>query len=637
MWFGNEDCSYGVERSSTYTMKHAIDSETLALLPHLPGVYLMRGGAEEVLYVGKAKVLAHRVRSYFQAGARLSVKTSALLSRTTHIETMVTQSEMEALVLENNLIKKYRPKYNVVLRDDKNYPMLRLSTHEAYPRLSLVRRMENDGALYFGPYVPAGNLYELLHLLHRLFPVPNCSIVIDGTAPRPCVEFEIGRCLAPCTGYQSEASYRKMIQQVILFLRGQNKTLMVKLRKEMAAASLALRFEEAASLRDRIGRIEGALERQRVTSTRMKDQDVLGVVRAQKAMEEWATLQVLFVRGGRVTGQKAFHFTDIAGLSDNELCASFLQQFYEKNCIIPKEILLPAMPDEQAVLVNWLSRLAGTQVRLIVPARGENAALIQLACENAKMSLDTRLHQLKNDPDHRLSVLKQLQEMLQLATLPRFIEGYDISNIMGTNAVGSMVVFKDGLPNKTLYRRFRIKTVEGVNDFAMMGEVLGRRMTHRDELPLPNLMLIDGGPGQLQFAMDAVAPFCQPGTHQTIDIIGLAKAKGDEGERVYRSPSSEPIPLTRGHQTTYLLQNIRDEAHRFAVTYHRKRRDVNLYLSQLDQVKGIGKQRKVALLKHFGSLAKVRTATMEELEVAPLMNRKIAEACYQALHDGSLT
>jgi len=605
-----------------------------------------KGGA--VLYVGKARLLADRVRSYFQKGSAHTPKIRSMIDQIDRIETMVTGTDLEALILENNLIKKHRPKYNVVLRDDKNYPFLRLSLQDHYPRLEIVRRVKKDGALYFGPYVPTGGLYEMLRLLRKIFPLPNCTIVIDGTAERACIEFEIKRCLAPCTGNQSQEEYRQMIRQLRMFLEGKDEVLLKTLRELMKKKAEALHFEAAAQIRDQIAKIERALERQRITSTQMEDQDVIALARKG----EEADLQILFIRSGMVVGRKDFFFENVAETSDEELCRGFLQQFYNKETLIPREIVLPLKISpsakdydlqgvvggsngnhgaqfslsDQEILEKWLSERRGGPVHLLSPSRGKGAHLLHLAQENAESSLSGHL-QIREGGEARL---EKLQALLHLTRLPRRIEGYDISNIMGTSAVGAMVVFEGGKAKKSDYRHFRIKTIEGANDFGMMAEVLSRRVAalkEKGDSP-PDLILIDGGKGQIS----AVREVLEASDFGSVDLIGLAKERGDRYERVYLPDQSKPIDLPVGSPATHLLMQVRDEAHRFAVSYHRKIRDKKMLSSPLAEIGGIGKVRRMALLKYFGTLSNIRAATMEDLAQAPSMNKKAAKELFEALH-----
>ncbi len=603
--------------------------EKLETLSKSPGVYLMKGKRGEVLYVGKAKVLANRVRSYFQTSRDVTPRVAAMISRIVDLETIVTGSELEALILENNLIKRHRPKYNVTLRDDKNYPLLRLPILEDYPRLEKVRKMKQDGARYFGPYVPGGGLREIVGLLRRIFPIPNCTIEIDGKLDRPCIEYEIKRCLAPCTGNQSKAEYHEMMDQVILFLEGKDKVLVKNMKKQMQQRAEALDFESAALLRDQIKKVERALERQRITSSKLEDQDVIGIARD----ESLAEIQVIFVRGGKVIGRKDFFFEQASEISDTALCTGFIQQFYHKDVLVPREILIPLALEDAALLQEWLSNRRAGAVHLLCPQRGKKKDLLRLAKENAAHGLSGR----KKSREGGEAELLMLQEMLQLSQLPFRIEGYDISNIMGTSAVGSMVVFENGVAKKSDYRHFKIKTIEGANDFGMMAEVLTRRFRKKEgsqasrEARVPDLILIDGGLGQLS----SVQPVLEEAGLSSFDLIGLAKERGERDERVFFPNEPEPFELPIASAVRHLLMRVRDEAHRFAVSYHRKVRSKAMLETPLQKVEGLGPVRRRALLKYFGSLNKIREATLEDLEATPSMNTKTAKAVFDALREKS--
>lgn len=599
-------------------------------LPNQPGVYLMKNRKGIILYIGKAIRLTDRVRSYFQKGGTPpagdhEIKTRSMVSQIASIETMVVGSELEALLLENNLIKKYRPKYNVLLRDDKNYPLLRLPIKDDYPRLQIVRRVQKDGALYFGPYIPSGGLYEMLRLLRKIFPLPNCTIEINGKATRPCIEYEIKRCLAPCTGFQSKEAYGKMIEQVVLFLEGNDNDLIKQLRRQMQKKADLCDFEEAARLRDQIAKIKRALERQRITASNRDDQDVLSLFREGVS----STIVILFVRGGMVLGKKDFFFEDVAELSNDAIVSAFLQQFYDGDKIIPKKVILPIPLLDQKILQQWLSGRRGNAVHLISPSRGESRQLVDLALENAKSSFASRVPTKQAGE----SVLLKLQALLHLARLPNRIEGYDISNIMGTSAVGSMVVFEGGVAKKSDYRHFKIKTIEGANDFGMMAEMLTRRIASATggavrEPPLPDLILIDGGKGQIS----AVRKVLEEAGLGSIDLIGLAKEKNGRPERIFLPDLSEPIILPLGSPATHLLMQVRDEAHRFAITYHRKIRSQKMLRSPLEEIAGIGKKRRLALLLHFGSLAKIREASLDDIERVAAVPKKVARQLFDTLH-----
>ncbi len=600
--------------------------KVLAEPPASPGVYVMRGAGGKILYVGKAKSLPDRVRSYFQPSARLPPKTAALVSQVRDIEYFVTGSELEALILENNLIKKHRPRYNVVLRDDKNYPFIRLDLDEAYPRPTIVRRVARDGALYFGPYVPTNALRETLRVLRYLFPLPNCSITIDGTAERACIEYEIGRCLAPCTGQQTQADYREMIDQVRLFLEGRDRELVRALESRMSDAAEALRFEEAARLRDQIARIDKVLERQRITSTRLEDQDVVALVREGDA----ADVQVLFVRGGMLIGRKDFYF-ERAEPDDAALLTAVLQQFYDRETLVPPEIVLPVDLPDEGVLASWLTARRGARVRLATPSRGPDAALLALARENAEAAIaDYRRRERAGEAE-----ASQLQAVLALPRRPRRIEAFDISNFQGDQAVGSMVVWEDGKMKKAEYRKFGIKTIQGADDFGMLYEVVSRHYARVQDKggPWPDLIVIDGGRGQLNAAIDALRALDISVEDDGPAAIGLAKERGEKGERIFLLGEADPVALDPGAASTRLLQRIRDEAHRFALTYHRAVRHRRLAQSRLDAVVGIGPARKRALLARFGSVERLATATEEEVKAVPGIPEALARLILHALRE----
>jgi excinuclease ABC subunit C len=597
--------------------------EKLDHLPSQPGVYMMKGGGGAILYIGKAKVLSDRVRSYFQPGGQLTPRIQVLVSQVKDLECLVTATELEALILENNLIKKHRPKYNVVLRDDKNYPYLRLPLRDDYPRLEIVRRVKPDGALYYGPYVPTHALRETVRLLRRLFPLPNCNIVIDGTADRACIEFEIKRCLAPCTGHQSREDYREMMGQVRLFLEGKDNELLKVLKNRMEIEAARLNFEEAARLRDQVANIERTLERQRITTTDFTDLDVIATARGGEALD----FQVLFIRGGMMVGRKDFFMTGIGDSSEEDLYGTFIQQFYNKEGLVPPAVVTAVPPNEADLLERWLSEKRRAAVRLATPQRGNAAKLVTLAQENARVSLEDHLRARRAGT----AASQELQRILGLRRLPLRIEAFDISNIMGDQAVGSRVVWEDNRPKKSAYRKFKIRTIQGANDFGMMKEVLIRWYTwaREREEPLPDLIVIDGGKGQLSAALEAMRAVAITDR----DVIGLAKEKGEKFERVFLPGASEAVVLAAASPATHLLQRIRDEAHRFAITYHRKLRGRELVLSVLDEVEGIGETRKKALLKQFGSLDAIRRSSIEELRTVPGVSRRLAEAVLQKLNE----
>lgn len=582
-------------------------------LPDHPGVYLFKDLSGELLYVGKAASLADRVRSYFQRGADHSPKTALLAGQIADLETIVTRSELEALILESNLIKRHRPRFNVVLRDDKQYPYLRLPIKDRFPRLSIVRKVQKDGALYYGPYTPAGALRETLKVIKKSFPLATCTIEIDGTADRACLEFEIKRCMAPCTGNQSQEDYLKIVGQVRQFLEGRDHELLDDLRTQMEEAAEREEFEEAARLRDRLFKIERTLEKQRITQTAATDQDVIGLARQGTAVD----LQLLFVRGGLLIGRKDFFWPQSADVSDEDLVRSAIEQFYNKDGQPPKELLVPTALADAELIEQWLSDKRGSCVKVLAPERGTKHQLVLLAEENAAAAV---ANHLRDEALDRQAV-EDLKRLLHLDKAPRRIEGFDISNTMGNQSVASMVVWEDGQMKKADYRRFKIQTVIGANDFASMQEVVARRYGDSEHLARPDLILIDGGLGQLAAAMEGLK---QVG-HRDQAIMGLAKARGEKDERIFLPGRKNPILLRPNAPATHLVQRIRDEAHRFAITYHRKLRGKAFTASNLDRIIGIGEITRTKLLKEFGSVDGIAQATDAALHAAGLAEETIAK------------
>ncbi|MDA8421741.1 MAG: excinuclease ABC subunit UvrC [Nitrospiraceae bacterium] len=593
--------------------------EKLQNLPDSPGVYIMKDAKGHIIYIGKAVSLWNRVRSYFQKGVK-GEKTEMLVRSIADLETIVTHTELEALVLEANLIKKHRPKYNIVLRDDKNYPYLRFDVKAAFPRLEVVRRLKKDGALYYGPYIPAGGMWESLALIRRTFPIAPCKMEFKADKPaRPCIQFQIGRCIGPCTGEVDTHAYHEVVSQVRLFLEGKNRDLLNMLKQHMEEASERMEYERAAELRDRIAKIEGAFEKQKVISPGFENQDVIGFASDGGCTD----IQALFVRNGILLGRKDFYIDDVRGMSNEELITDFLNQFYAKDMIVPAEVLLPLEVTDRALFESWLTEKRGAKVDVQFPQRGRKRELVQMASDNAAQSL--REHLLSRRSKEK--ILVRLQEELGLANLPRRIEAFDISNIQGTESVASMVSFENNTPDKRNYKKYKIRTVVGPDDFASMAEVIRRRYTKAKEEGLfPDLILIDGGKGQLNAALDVLRELDVHGP----DVIGLAKARsGEEGserefERVFLPGVDEPIILDPLSATTHLVARVRDEAHRFAITYHRKLREKRAVHSELDDITGIGEVRKKALLRHFGSVEKIKQATAEEIVAVQGMSQKAA-------------
>ena len=600
---------------------------------HLPtnsGVYLFKDKKGTILYVGKAGNIKHRVTSYFQRPTGRDVKTLTMIEKVADIETFVTDTEKEAFILENNLIKTHRPRYNVKLRDDKNYPCLKLSMEEEYPSLCIVRRIKKDRSLYFGPYPSATSLKETLKLIRRLFPIRTCLDTKFTSRLRPCINYEMGRCLGPCCDQTDPAQYREIVHQVILFLEGKNKDLVENLRKRMDEESERLHFEAAARIRDQIEHIEKVIEKQKIVSRDFLDQDVIGFHRQDHTL----AVHPLFVRAGMLLGGKGFTFPS-SGLPDEELLSSFLHQYYREGKFIPEQILLPMDVPEQSLLEPWLSELKGRKVKILVPARGVRKRLLEMACENAEKFLRTEAALEKDEA----KLFEAMREKLHLMNLPRKIEAFDISNLQGGDAVGSMVSFENGKSHKEGYRHFKIRTIEGADDYGMMYEVLLRRYQKAsEETDLPDLVLLDGGRGQLNVALEVFREL----NMKEIDLIGLAKERvvkglppsrfGKTGEKIFHPHYKEPLSLERHSPVLHFLDRIRDEAHRFAITYHKKMRSRGTIKSELGEIPGIGAVRQKELLKFFGSLEKVKEASAEELAKVPKMNRKAAKKIYIFFH-----
>jgi excinuclease ABC subunit C len=599
----------------------------LAGLPAKPGVYIMRGVDNRVIYVGKAIVLRNRVRSYFQDSASLPAKTERLVAEVADLEWIVTESELEALILECELIKRYSPRYNVRLKDDKRYPYIRISLQEDFPRIFIVRNMARDGARYFGPFTSSQAVYQSLEVLRRLFPYRTCDREITGNDPRPCLYYHIKRCLGPCIGRASREQYRQMVDQACLFLEGKQEQIVDQLKERMVQAAEALDFEHAATVRDQVNAIGQIIERQRIVSGHLNDHDFVAFARE----DGQACVQVFFVRGGKLIGREYFVLTGTTDESEQQVMSSFVKQFYDEAAYVPPEILVQHDLDELAVIEEWLHHRRGSKVLVKVPRHGEKADVMRMAVENATETLNKLRAEWEADTSKHVEALTEIQKALGLAGPPSRIECYDISNIQGTSATGSMVVFVQGAPSKQDYRHFRIKTVEGPNDYASMAEVLQRRFRRATELDaarsvdgkenrwaiMPDLVIVDGGKGQLSAALGAM----QDVGVAHIPAVGLAK----QNEEIYVPARPAPVILPRGSQGLYLVQRIRDEAHRFAVSYHRKLRDSQTTRSLLDEIPGIGPRRRRALIDRFGSLDGIRQATVDDLAAVPGMNRQVAE------------
>lgn len=598
--------------------------EKLKLLPDKPGVYLMHDEAGEIIYVGKASSLKNRVRSYFRPNPGDSPKVEAMVSRIADLEWIITDTEVEALILELNLIKKHRPKYNIRLVDDKHYPYLKLTVNEKYPRIVITRSMKKDGARYFGPYTRSGAMNETLRLLRKIFPLRTCSNETMARQTRPCLNAHIKRCLAPCTNQVNPEVYLDMVRDIILFLEGKQEDLIKTLEVKMNQAAENMEFERAAELRDQINAVRQVMVKQKIISADMSNQDVIAMARGQGE----SCVQIFFIREGKLLGRDHFFLQGTDEMSRSEIITAFVEQYYSKASEIPQEILLQEEVIGKELLERWLTDSKGKRVYLRTPQRGEKLKLVEMVAKNALMTLEEEeLTRQKKQMMTKEAVL-ELQRELALKKPPFRIECYDISNIQGTNSVGSMVVFENGEPKTSDYRRFQIKTVEGPNDFASLQEVLARRFKRAKAeaeegsqgskfAKLPDLIIIDGGKGQLSSAREVM--------HQlgVDDIPTFALA--EEEELLFTEGKSEPIVLPKNSPSLYLVQRVRDEAHRFAVSYHRRLREKRAYKSILDEVPGIGPKRKKALLKAFGSLKGIREASLEELAQVEGMTRPAAE------------
>jgi excinuclease ABC subunit C len=587
-------------------------AEKLKQLPDQPGCYLMKDDQGKIIYVGKAVNLKHRVRSYFQSSANHSPKVLAMVARIANFETIITHTEIEALILECNLIKKHRPKYNISLRDDKTFPYIKVTVAEKFPRLYTTRKVFKDGSRYFGPYTNAGAMHETVRLLKQLFPLRTCHKL---DAKRPCLQYHIKRCLAPCAGYISALDYGAMVTAICLFLEGRSDGVIKVLQRSMAEAADLLEFERAARIRDQLSAVEQVRAKQNIV-TAAGDQDVVGLARSAVG----TCVQVFFVRGGKLVGRDHFLLTGSEEEEDQEVLAAFLKQYYSRATFIPHEILLPVAVTSPELLMEWLAEAKGSKVQLIVPQRGSKRDLIQLAAGNAALVLSEQAQKVSLEDAQTSGAVRDLGRYLGLAAEPDRIECFDISHIQGAETVASLVVFQGGLPKRDDYRRYKLQTVEGKpDDFKSMEEVVGRRYSKAD-LPQPDLILIDGGKGQLSSALAVIR---QCGL-LTVPVVGLAK----EFEMIYCEGQSEPILLPRNSQALYLVQRIRDEAHRFAITYHRKLRNKRNLSSILDGIQGIGPKRRKALWDHFGTLAKIKAASLDELVEVEGMNETTATAVY---------
>jgi len=586
-------------------------------LPENPGVYIMKNDRGRVIYVGKAKSLKSRVKSYFQKKDALDAKTAALVERISSVDYIATRNEVEALVLECTLIKEHRPRYNIQLKDDKRYPFIKLTTNETFPRLYIVRNVASDGAEYFGPYTDAGAVRRTLRLITSIFPLRNCPGRKFTERKRECLNFHINQCLAPCTGRVEESEYRELVNQVRLFLKGRNSELARSLQGRMQRLSEDKRYEDAAIVRDQLASIGKLTERQLAVSPGGKDEDVVALAREGNR----SCGVVMKVRDGRILGTESFVIPADNEIGSTQVFDSFLELYYHSTTEIPPILVLQFEPSDKDLLERWLSDRTGRRVRLTVPRRGDKKKLVGLAYRNASLRIlaETR-------PDSRsVAVLDELKKELDLPVTPFRIEAYDISNLQGNDAVGSMVTFVNAKTNKSGYRRFRIRNVDQIDDFAMIAEVIGRRFRRLAEegAVRPDLVLIDGGKGQVSSARKVLLEL----GFDEIPVIGLAK----KFEEIHRQGVRDPLKLPRRSAALKLLQRIRNEAHRFAIEYHRKLRSKGIEHSELDEIEGIGEKRKRLLIAHFGSLEALKAAEVEQIANVEGIGEKIARKIFDQL------
>jgi excinuclease ABC subunit C len=600
-------------------------------LPSRPGIYLMRDTAGKVIYIGKAKDLRARVRAYFNNADERS-QIQFLLRRVENIETIVTSNDKEALILENNLIKQYKPRYNIRLKDDKSYLSIKVTTAHPWPRIFATRKIVKDGSRYFGPFSSAVAARETLDIIEKHFLLRNCTDYNFQNRSRPCLQYQIKRCLAPCVLSVNRDDYREQVRQATLFIEGKQHELLSELKQRMRQKADALEFESAAKIRDQIEAVEKTLEKQRMVSHWGGDQDVFGLYREGGFIE----VQVLFVRQGKLTGNQSYSLEDLE-FPDEEVLGALLTQFYQGQRFIPDEILLPVDLEDAEVREEYLKEKRGKRVGIVSPQRGDKRQLVEMAEENARQSFAERHDQEKA----REKMLLELQAQLRLKHYPQRIECFDISTIHGAHAVGSMVTFFNGEPDKARYRHYRIRTIDassGGDDFGMMLEMLRRRFSRaKEENDLPDLVVVDGGKGQLAMAIAAMA---EVGVRD-VEAVGLAKMRVQSAarsaeihrleERIFLRGQSNPVILKRNSNALFLLQRVRDEAHRFAITYHKNLRSKQTLYSALDRIPGVGGVRKRALLRRFGSIKRIQEATLEELLQVPSMNEKTARDILESL------
>ena len=613
----------------------------LRVTPEKPGVYLMKDARNEVLYVGKASVLRNRLRSYFGSPSGQPPKIRRMMSRMTDFEFIVTDTEAEALILENTLIKRYKPHFNARLKDDKTYPYLKIDLTEEFPRVYITRQVASDGARYFGPFATASSVRKTMDLIKKLFPYRSCTKAITGRDPRPCLEYYIHRCVAPCSGLATQEEYAQVIQQVIMFMEGNTEAVTRELRKRMETAAEELEFERAAVLRDQIRGIDQVAEEQQVKVESNPGGDMDFMALAQGTSETW--VEIFFIRRGKLIGRDHFFMEGTQDDSPEVILGQFVRQFYQTALVIPPVVYIQHFLEDQELVRNWLRERREGPVRIVCPRRGQQKKLMDVVTENAVQGLAQQRIKWLNNSDVLHQAMSELEEELSLPGIPLRMECYDISHVQGSNLVGSMVVFQDGRPKTGHYRRFQIKSVDGVDDYASMQEMLRRRFKRLAEARAerektseepdggdtsawgiePDLVIIDGGKGHLSAALEVLLEL-------GLDDIPLS-ALAKENEWLFVPHTSEPIELPRNSQGLYLVQRIRDEAHRFAITYHRNLRSKSSLKSSIDMVTGIGPKRKRMLLRRFGSIQGIKDAPVDDIAAVPGLTRSLAIRLKQTL------
>ncbi|MFL0269003.1 excinuclease ABC subunit UvrC [Candidatus Clostridium radicumherbarum] len=607
----------------------------LKILPDKPGVYLMKNSLGEVIYVGKAKILKNRVRQYFQSSKNHSEKVKAMVKNIAEFENIVTDSEMEALILECNLIKKYRPKYNILLKDDKHYPFIKITTNEDYPRVFMTRILAKDGAKYFGPYTDVSAVYETLDLIKKVFPIRTCKMVIkEGeTNIRPCLNYHIGLCNAPCAGLVSKEDYGKLVQDIIDLLSGKDKHVLRELKIEMEAAAEKLEFENAASYRDKIAAVLKIVEKQKIITGNFEDEDFISIYSDEKD----TCAMIFFLRDGKILGKENYMLENTAGISNGEIISDFVKEFYGGTAFVPKNIFVQNIEDSE-LIEEWLTMKRGSKVSIKVPQRGDKKDLLEMVTKNAKLTLEQFKLKLLQDKEIHKTALKELASVIDLEELPNRIEAYDISNIQGVDSVGSMIVFEGGKAKNSDYRRFKIKSVIGANDYDSMREILTRRFKHGLEeiekikernlelsagkfCVFPDLILMDGGKGQVNIALEVLASL-------NIDIPVCGMVKDDKHNTRGLIYNNNEVLIRPSSNVMQLITRIQDEVHRFAITYHRSLRDKRVLHSVLEDIPGVGEKRRKELLKKFGSIENIKNAKVEELLETPAIDKRAAQSIF---------